>query len=47
MYKSYSMRSDTELKNEINKLKKYFKNISMKNIERFHKGHYAIYVSNH
>jgi len=47
MYKSYSMRSNTELKNEINKLKKYFKNISMKNIERFHKGHYAIYVSNH
>ncbi len=47
MYKSYSMRSDAELKNELNKLKKYFKNISMKNIERYHKGHYAIFVSNY
>ncbi len=45
MFKTYSMRAETSVDNEIKKLKEEFKVLQVKDISRFHKGHYAIYVT--
>lgn len=45
MFKTYSIRAETEIKREIKKIKESFERIDIKDIQRFHKGHYAIYAS--
>lgn len=44
MLKTYSIRSEVETKNEIKRLNKIFDFVDYLNIERYHKGHFAIYV---
>lgn len=45
MFKTYSMRAGSSIKDEINKIKNEFNVQQVKDISRFHKGHYAITVT--
>ncbi len=44
MFKTYSIRSEMEVKKELKKLSTKYREMNYKNIERFHKGHYAVFV---
>ncbi|MCL4412374.1 MAG: fibrillarin-like rRNA/tRNA 2'-O-methyltransferase [Candidatus Thermoplasmatota archaeon] len=46
MFKTFSVRADVSIEEQVKKIKEHFQVHQVKDISKFHKGHYAITVSN-